>query len=136
MSVYFSLSLSLSLILPPLPPLLHFVLIGTLRVSLAASSYAIIDEDTHEVLEEIEACRAFFEVYDGAVYLYQVGGRAGERAGGWVLEWMGDRVGAGKDRFMERGKERRMLQLGFTSTLFPSPICTKRVLFSYPAGAC
>ena len=36
--------------------------------------YAIIDESQDgAVLEEIEESKAFYEVYDGAVYMYQVG---------------------------------------------------------------
>ena len=35
--------------------------------------YTIVNEAAGgEVLEEIEESKAFFEVYDGAVYLYQV----------------------------------------------------------------
>ena len=36
--------------------------------------YSIIDESKDgAVLEEIEESKAFYEVYDGAVYMYQVG---------------------------------------------------------------
>ena len=31
----------------------------------------IVLEGSEEVIEEIELCKAFFEVYDGAVYLHQ-----------------------------------------------------------------
>lgn len=34
--------------------------------------YAIVNEDDGSVMESIEANTAFYEVYDGAVYLYQV----------------------------------------------------------------
>lgn len=39
------------------------------------------------VLEEVEESKAFFQVYDGAVYMYQVGGCRGVWGGrvcGWV----------------------------------------------------
>ena len=35
--------------------------------------YAILNEETNEVIEEIEESNAFYEVYDGAVYMFQVG---------------------------------------------------------------
>lgn len=36
--------------------------------------FAIVDETAGgEVIEEIEASKAFWEVYDGAVYMFQVG---------------------------------------------------------------
>lgn len=34
--------------------------------------YAILNEETNEVIEEIEESNAFYEVYDGAVYMFQV----------------------------------------------------------------
>ena len=33
--------------------------------------FTIVDESSQEVLEEIEESKAFFEVYDGAIYMYQ-----------------------------------------------------------------
>lgn len=35
--------------------------------------YTIVNEADGTVLEEIEESKAFYEVYDGAVYMYQVG---------------------------------------------------------------
>lgn len=35
--------------------------------------YAIVNEADGAVIEEIEESKAFYEVYDGAVYMYQVG---------------------------------------------------------------
>ena len=37
--------------------------------------YAILNEENNEVIEEIEESNAFYEVYDGAVYMFQVGQR-------------------------------------------------------------
>lgn len=34
--------------------------------------YAIVNEEDSEVIEEIEESKAFYEVYDGAVYMFQV----------------------------------------------------------------
>lgn len=34
--------------------------------------YAIVNEEDGEVIEEIEESKAFYEVYDGAVYMFQV----------------------------------------------------------------
>ncbi|CAG9467695.1 unnamed protein product [Pedinophyceae sp. YPF-701] len=39
--------------------------------SIDPERYIIVDEATGIVLEEIESSKAFFEVYDGAVYMYQ-----------------------------------------------------------------
>lgn len=35
--------------------------------------YAIVNEEDGDVIEEIEESKAFYEVYDGAVYMFQVG---------------------------------------------------------------
>ena len=35
--------------------------------------YSILNEESGEVIEEIEESNAFYEVYDGAVYMFQVG---------------------------------------------------------------
>ena len=58
---------------------LHYT--GVLEVPAAAISlraidperYAIVNEEDQEVIEEIEESKAFYEVYDGAVYMFQVG---------------------------------------------------------------
>ena len=34
--------------------------------------YAIVNEEDGDVMEEIEESKAFYEVYDGAVYMFQV----------------------------------------------------------------
>ena len=34
--------------------------------------YAIVNEEDGDVIEEIEESKAFYEVYDGAVYMFQV----------------------------------------------------------------
>ena len=39
--------------------------------------YTIVNEADGTVMEEIEESKAFWEVYDGAVYLFQVGPRQG-----------------------------------------------------------
>lgn len=57
---------------------LHYT--GVLEVPAAAISlraidperYAIVNEEDQEVIEEIEESKAFYEVYDGAVYMFQV----------------------------------------------------------------
>jgi len=54
---------------------------GPLEVPAAAISlraidperYAIVNEEDGDVIEEIEESKAFYEVYDGAVYMFQVG---------------------------------------------------------------
>ena len=35
--------------------------------------YAIVNEEDGDVIEEIEESKAFYEVYDGAVYMFQAG---------------------------------------------------------------
>ncbi|XAR63838.1 DNA helicase [Bertholletia excelsa] len=39
--------------------------------AIETEKYKLIDQKTHQVLEEIEEGRAFFQVYDGAVYMHQ-----------------------------------------------------------------
>ncbi|KAG0488924.1 hypothetical protein HPP92_007735 [Vanilla planifolia] len=39
--------------------------------SIESNKYKVIDEMSHEVLEEIEESKAFFQVYEGAVYMHQ-----------------------------------------------------------------
>lgn len=44
------------------------------QVSLRAidpDRFTIVNESNGEIIEEIEACKAFYEVYDGAVYMYK-----------------------------------------------------------------
>lgn len=53
---------------------------GALEIPAAAVSlraidperYAIVNEEDGDVIEEIEESKAFYEVYDGAVYMFQV----------------------------------------------------------------
>lgn len=60
-------------------PALHYIGpsdIPAASISLRAidpERYSIINEAEHgEVIEEIEESKAFYEVYDGAVYMFQV----------------------------------------------------------------
>lgn len=66
---------------PPSAPALHYVGAGpspAAGVSLRAidpNRFAIVNEAAGgEVVEEIEESKAFYEVYDGAVYMFQVRG--------------------------------------------------------------